>query len=177
MLFPYFLSLLGLICNSVFFPHIHLFVFAPFLALLVIRKNLLSTLWIAAWAGLTLDLLSSNIRFGLYAVSFLATGLVIFKLKNLFYEEKPLALAVFSSMVAFIFTLIELFLISSFGRPPPFTFKALSFDLLILPLVDGIFSFFWFSLPLKLYTWLHSGKFFLLFKTFRNRRRFLKRGS
>lgn len=169
MLFPYLLSLFGLLCNSVFFPQIHLFVFAPFLALLVIRKNLLSTLWIAAWAGLTLDLLSSNIRFGLYAVSFLVTGLIIFKLKNLFFDEKPLALAVFSSIVAFIFTLIELSLISSFGRPPPFTLKGLSFDLLILPLLDGIFSFFWFSLPLKLYTWVRSGKFFLLFKTFKRR--------
>ena len=164
MVFPYFLSFLGLICNDIFFPQIHLFVFAPFLALLIIRKNLLSALWIASLAGLTLDLLSSNIRFGLYATSFLITILILFKLRNLFFEEKALALALFSTLVAFVFTLIESSLLSFFGHPPPFTLKTLSSDLFLLPLLDGAFSFFWFSFPIKLYTLIKRGRITLFLK-------------
>ena len=164
MLFPYLLSILGLVFNNVFFPQVHLFVFAPFLALLVIRKNRLSALWIAALSGLTLDLLSSNIRFGLYALSFLITILVIYKLKNLFFEEKAHALAVFSALVAFVFTLIESSLLSFFGHPPPFTLMSLSIDLVLLPILDGIFSFFWFSFPLKLYTLIKTGRLMQMLK-------------
>ncbi len=164
MIVPYFLALFGLLFNSIFFPHIHLFTFAPFLALLVIRKQLIPTLWIAAFSGLTLDLLSSNFRFGLYGTAFFLTVLTIFKLKNLFFEERPHALALFSALVALIFTLIESSLLSFFGHPPPFTSKTLSCDLLLMPLLDGVLSFLWFSIPLKLYTLLKSGKLLQLIK-------------
>lgn len=151
MIFPYLLCLLGLVVNEALFPQVHLFVFAPFLALLVIRKQLLASLWLGALSGLTLDLLSSNFRFGLYATSFLATILAIYKLKNLFFEEKAHALAVFSVLVAMVFTVIEASLLSFFGHLPPFTLKTLTIDFLILPLFDGLFSFFWFSMPFKVY--------------------------
>lgn len=161
MLGPYLLALLGLVFDTHFFPHVHIFTFAPFLALLIIRKQMLQAIRIALFAGLTYDLLSSQLHFGLYALLFAFLVVSMRKLKTLFFEEKPLALALFSALVALFFTLGEIFLLSFFGTPPPFSTKSFLQDLLLMPLLDGLFSFFWFSLPLKVYALVKRQKIWL----------------
>ena len=152
MVIFYLISLLGLLANALFFPKAHLFTFAPFLAVVLIRSPLIKGLWISALAGLTFDLLSSQLPFGLYLVNFVFTALVLYRLRHLFFEEKPLSLSLFSALVGSLFTLGECVLLALFASLPPFTTKTLTATLFLMPLFDALFSFFCFSMPFKLYT-------------------------
>ncbi len=154
MFFAYFLSLFALL----FFPALPICPFAPFLALLILRKPLYQAIWLAALAGLTLDLLSSNLHFGLYSLIFALSSIALYKLKNLVFEERPHSLALLSAIASFFLSTLEITLLSFSPHPPPFTGKVVITDLILLPLFDGLLAFFWFCLPLKLYSLLKTGK-------------------
>ncbi|MBY0528712.1 MAG: hypothetical protein K2P51_00810 [Rhabdochlamydiaceae bacterium] len=149
--FPFFLSLFFTAFGTVFFPQIRLIAFAPFLALLYSRAPFLFSLWISAIAGLCIDLFGSQSRFGLYALNYCLTTFILYKHKRHFFEDKPIALSCFTAIISSLSTLLQLCLSSIFDQAIPFSWKFVSFDLLMMPCIDALFAYVCFFNCMKLY--------------------------
>ena len=103
-----------------------------------------------------MDLLCSDARFGLYALNFFCTTLILFRLRSHFFETNPLSLSLFSSLIAAFSTALHILILVAFGAHMKVTLLSLTVDLLLMPLVDGLYAFFWFTLPLFLYNRLNE---------------------
>ena len=156
LLFPFFLSLFFAICGTAILPHIRLLSFSPFLALLYNRCSFHKSLWIASLCGLSIDLFSSEFRLGIHALNYCLTTFLLYNQKQHFFEDKPLALSLFTALISVVSTIMQLLLISIFDRALPLSFKLFYIDLIIMPLADGLYAFLWFSCPIMLY--LHFKK-------------------
>lgn len=154
--FPFALALFFALFGLVFLPHVHLLVFSPFLGLLYNRCQFVGALWIASLCGLVIDLLSSEFRFGIHALNYGLTTLLLYKQKRHFVEDKPLALSLFTILISLVSTLWQLLLISIFDRALPLSGKLLFTDLVLMPLADALYAFLWFSCPMLLF--LHIKK-------------------
>lgn len=152
LLFPFFLALLATLFGTLFFPHLRLLTFSPFLALVYNRTSLISSLWIASICGLVLDLTSAEIRFGTYALNFCITTVFLYSQKKHFFEDKLLSLSLFTALISSVSTIVQLFLSSLFGRGFSLSLKLLFTDLIAMPLVDALYAFLWFSCPIILYS-------------------------
>ncbi|MCP6726164.1 hypothetical protein NL526_29320, partial [Klebsiella pneumoniae] len=69
LIFPFFLALTALILQSVLVPRVTVLAFAPFLAIATVRCGLNRVLWLAAFCGGILDLLSDD-PMGLHALNY-----------------------------------------------------------------------------------------------------------
>ncbi len=151
LLFPFSLACCFALFATAFIPHIKLLPFAPFLAILYNRKSFQSSLWLASLCGLILDLLSSEFRLGIHALNFGLTSFFLYHQKRHFFEDKPLALSLFTLLISVVTTVAQLLLISIFDRPLPLSFRLLATDLMLMPVADAIYAFLWFSCPMLLY--------------------------
>lgn len=154
--FPFSLALFFALFGSALMPQVHLFAFAPFLALLYNRSSLMASLWIASICGLIVDLLSSEFRLGIHALNYCLATLLLYKQKRHFFEDKPLAVSLFTLLISAISTVLQLVLISIFDRSLPLSAKLLITDLILLPAIDAVYAFLWFSCPMLLF--LHIKK-------------------
>jgi rod shape-determining protein MreD len=151
LIFSFSLALFFAACGTVFLPRVHLLAFSPFLALLYNNTSFIKSLWIASLCGLIIDLLSSEFRFGVHALNYCLTTLLLFKQKKHFVEDKALALSLFTVIVSVVSTLLQFFLISIFDRALPFSGKLIITDLIIMPIADAAYAFIWFTCPMKLF--------------------------
>lgn len=149
--FPFFLALMIAVWGTVFFPSVRLFAFAPFLAIVYTKRSFLFSLWIAALCGLIVDLLSSEMRLGAYALSYSIVTLVLYQQKRHFFDEKPLALSLFTALISASATVVQLVLLYLFGSKVSVGFVWMVTDLLGMSLLDALYAFVWFTCPIKLY--------------------------
>jgi rod shape-determining protein MreD len=152
LIFSFSLALFFAICGTVFLPRVHLLAFSPFLALLYNNTHFIKALWIASLCGLIIDLLSSEFHFGVHALNYCLTTLLLYKQKKHFVEDRALALSLFTVIISIISTLLQFFLISIFDRALPLSGKLILTDLMIMPMADAAYAFIWFTCPLKLFT-------------------------
>ncbi|NGX60506.1 MAG: hypothetical protein KR126chlam3_01681 [Chlamydiae bacterium] len=146
---PFFLALFAFLFSSAFLPSIRLFYFAPFLAIVLQRKPLQSSLWIAAFCGLFYDLFDSGVRFGLYSLLTVGCTLVSYRCKRWFYEERLFSIPLYTALISILFGLLQcLFL--------PFHLNHLVHFLIFFPLFDAIYAFLWFTCPIILYNRLQK---------------------
>jgi rod shape-determining protein MreD len=148
--------------GTAFFPNIRLHSFAPFFALAYNRKSLMTSLWIAALCGIAVDLLCSQLKFGLYSLNYCLTTLLSYRQKKHFFEDKPLALSLFTALISGISTLIQLLLTYAFDQGLPFTWKLALTDLIGMPCIDALYAFVWFSCPMQAYVFVKRGGLRLL---------------
>jgi len=151
LLFPFCLALFAAAFASALLPPIKLLAFAPFLAILYNTVTRPTALWIALLCGLGVDLLSSELRLGLHALNYCLTTLLLFKHKRHFFDDKPLSLSLFTLLISAVSTLLQILLIALFEHTLPLSGQLLITDLVIMPLVDAIYAFLWFSCPIMLY--------------------------
>ena len=151
---PFSLALTAALFCGVGLPALHLSFFAPFLALAYYTAPLSRSLWISLGCGVILDLISSEFRFGLLTLTWVVTTLLIYKQKKHFFEDKPLALSLFTAVIAAVSTAVQLTLISCFDRGLPVSFLSSCTDTLLMSAVDGLYAFLWFTCPLKLYKYI-----------------------
>lgn len=151
---PFLLAFAVAIMGTVFFPAIRLFAFAPFLALVFIRADFITSLWIAALTGLIIDLLSSQMRFGAYSFSYCLTALVVYHQKRHFFVEKPLALALYTAVISTVCSALELVFLYAFDAHPPLNLRLILTDVMGMSLVDAVYAFICFTCPMKIYPYL-----------------------
>jgi rod shape-determining protein MreD len=154
LLFFFVLALTAALFGSILFPFFPLKAFAPFLAIAFYRAPFIKALWISCGSGLLLDLFSSEFRFGVQALTLALTTALLFHQKRHFFEEKPIAFSLLTAAISSVATLLQLLFIPLFDRG--ISFSPLSFltDVIVLPLVDGLFGFLWFTCPMRLYIYI-----------------------
>lgn len=133
------------------FPELRLLPFAPFLALAYYRLSFPSALWAALGTGLLFDLMTAEMRFGLYALNFLLVTTIFYHQKKHFFEDKSLAFSLYTALISLGSTLL-LFPFHDLA----FSLPSLISDLIIMPLIDGLYAFLWFTTPVKLYKYLNE---------------------
>ena len=153
--------------GTVFFPNIRLLAFAPYFALAYNRKPFVSSLWIATLCGMIVDLVCSQMKFGLYALNYCLTTLFIYKQKKHFFEDKPLALSLFTALISGVSTLLQLILTYAFDRGLPFTWKLALTDLIGMPFIDALYAFAWFFCPMQAYSFVQKGGLRILWRRIR----------
>lgn len=156
LIFPFCLSLCALFLGGIFLPTLKLLTFAPFLALVFRKKSFLSSLWIAASCGLLIDLLNTDIRFGLFALAYVSTAAILYRLHPLFFEEKPLSLFLYISLISSVLSISQYVLMNAFSKSIPLTFPFALTSFLLMPIVDGVVAFLWLIGPLMLYSKLKT---------------------
>jgi len=154
--FPLALAGFFTLFNSALLPEVKLFSLVPLLVFFYNRFSFAKALWISALCGLGIDLLSSEFRLGLHALEYSLVTFALYHQKKHFFEEKPLAFSLFTILISVVATIVELCLIAVFDKPLPLSEKLLVTDLVILPLIDALYAFVCFSLPIRFY--LHVKK-------------------
>jgi cell shape-determining protein MreD len=97
-----------------------------------------------------IDLLSDD-PIGVHALNYTITALFLFRFRKYFLYDHPLHLSLFTILVSFCSTLLQLFLLFLFDRRIPFTGQWAFGDLLAMPLADALYALVWFALPLRGY--------------------------
>ena len=138
--------------GSALLPQVKLLAFSPFLALSYHRLSFLGSLWVASLCGLFIDLFASDLRLGIHALSLCLVTLVLYQQKRHFFEDKPLAICLFTGLISWLATLIQWILIPLCGRSFALSKGLLLTDLLIMPLCDALYAFLCFCCPLMLYS-------------------------
>lgn len=169
LLFPFILALIATGFLNTYFPRVHLQTFTPFLPFLYARCSRISSLWIAALSGLILDLLGSH-RLGAHMLAFSIATLLLYGQKRHFYEEKPLALCLFTWILSLILTAL-LFFFTFLSSAPAMRLQWFLIDFIIMPSFDALYALIYFSCPMLLYR--HIQKIGLA--TFLKRCNFLRR--
>jgi len=157
LFFLFLWALCAALLSSVFIPQVRLHTFLPFLPFLYARCSRLSSLWIASLCGLIVDLLGSELRLGVHALSFAGATLCFHHQKKHFYEEKPLALSLLTFGLSVCVTL-ELFLFCLSADAFPMNIKGAITDIFLMGVADSLYAFLWFSGPMLLYTHLKKQK-------------------
>ena len=161
---PLCLSIVFAIYGSIFFTDIKLFAFAPFFAITFQRIRFIPSLWICLLSGLFMDTISSQEHFGAYAICYTVVGFVSYGQKRHFFEEKAIALSLYTLLISSIFSLsfmiITRFLGKGLALSPEFLFSELVFT----PFLDALYAFIWFTVPMRAYLYIRSGKWKKHFK-------------
>ncbi|MBS0629033.1 MAG: hypothetical protein JSS30_02270 [Verrucomicrobia bacterium] len=148
LLFFFFLALLALVFGASVFPSTRLITFSPFLAIVFLRKPFLPSLWIGALCGLLVDLFTVDIRFGVFALCSVGTTALTFQLKRYFYEDNLFSIPLYTAAISAVFSTLQFVLLRHLVT---FNLQLLLSTLLIMPLVDGLYGFVWFTCPRMVY--------------------------
>lgn len=162
--FPLCLAVFVALFGSVFFPYFRVIALAPFLAFVYTRYTLLRCLWIASLCGLLLDLTTSQLHFGIYALIYTFATLIAHPQKRHFFVDKPLALSIYSAITSAIISLFQLFFLCFIDKKLPFNAQLILSDLFIMPLLDGLYALLWFTLPFKIYTYIQKQDWKTIFR-------------
>lgn len=141
------LAFLAMFIQSLFIP-LNIFSFSPFLAILFLNSSFNNALWISAFTGLIVDLFSS-LNFGLHTASFTILTIFLYPYRK-FFSETPLNIAIFSSLISLVCSLVEWPLLFIFGDGIRASLGWLLSDFILMPMIDGFYAFLWFGLPLSL---------------------------
>lgn len=149
LIFAFFLGALALVLQGLIIPHIAILAFAPFLALCILRCDLIRALWLSALCGCMVDVLSED-PIGLHALNYVLTTAALYRLRNPFSYEQPLHLSLFTGFISFFSTFLLLILLFLFDRRVPFAGRWVFADLIGMPVIDALYAFVWFAPPLAL---------------------------
>jgi hypothetical protein len=122
--------------------------FAPFLILLYYKKPLIFCLWISLICGSILDLLEGQNRLGLHATSYCLATALLFQYKRNFFEDSLLTLPLITFFFAVISTGIQVAFLFVFERGILLTWEWIGSDLILMPILDAFYAFFFFTLPM-----------------------------
>lgn len=145
----FFLCLFALFLQSVLFPHFVLLSFAPWIAWVVLRYPLLSCLYLSFFAGGVVDLFTED-PIGVHALNYTLIAWFVFRYRRYFLSDLPFHLSLFTLLVSFSSTLLQLFLLFLFDRRIPFAGQWAFGDLILMPSADALYAFVWFAWPLRL---------------------------
>ena len=145
------------IFSSALFPKISIFFFIPFLVFVFFKKNFIQTLFWAFFCGLIVDLFSSK-HFGIFSFSYVLMSFLLFSKKR-FFKETPFNIAIFSSIASFVFTIIFVLLSLIFNSVVKISFLFVISDLIIMPILDGIYAFLFFTILVKFISFIERNYF------------------
>lgn len=141
----FFISFFSMIVFSNF-SNIKFIYFAPLLIFLFYNVSFISILWIATLLGFFQDLFSSSF-FGINAILYLIATLVLYKEKR-FFNDKPINLSIFTMVFSIVFSFLTPILFFIFDKKINLSITWILTDIIIYPILDGIWAFIFFAMPL-----------------------------
>ncbi len=171
---PFTIACFFALFNSALLPQIKFLVFSPFLAILYNRGSFQICLWIACLCGLIIDCFSTDLRLGIHALNYCLVTVVLYKQKHHFFEDKPLAICLFTALISIVSTLIQWILIPLCGQSFTLSKGLMATDLLLMPLIDTAYAFLCFCCPLMLYSHIKKIGWKVFYKTMMCRLRLQK---
>lgn len=147
ILFFFILGLVALFFGAIILSHVYFVAFVPFLAICYNRTSLIGSLWWAAFCGLFIDFFNFSLPFGVNSIIYVIVSLLLYRGKNIFFAEKPIALALFSGLISITLSLgYTIFSIIFFKRGIT-NFNLFILDLIARAFFDMIYALFWFICP------------------------------
>ncbi len=143
----FFFACVPLIVCPVIFPQARLTFFAPFLALMLYKRPLLHCLWYALGCGFIMDLLATEGRLGVYAMTYAVTTWVLFQQKRHFFEDRITTLPMMTLLFSILSTLFLMTTLKGMGYPLKLSLHWIVSDLVVMPLADAVYGLVWFALP------------------------------
>jgi cell shape-determining protein MreD len=159
LIIAFLLSLIALILQGILIPKLTLLAFAPFLALVIMRSELIRALYLSGLAGGLVDLVSDD-PMGLHALNYAIVTIVLFRARKHISYDQPFHLSLFTAIISLLSTALQLVLLFLFDRRVPFGGKWIFADLIGMPVIDALYAFVWFGAPLALFEkirlmWVH----------------------
>lgn len=142
------ISLAALLFFPRYLPVFDLFFFAPYLALTLTRRSLFFTLAMTLVTGTLTDLFISTPRFGITALSSMASLLILSGQRQLFFADKTLVIPLITLLFSFCMRFVRILCDLGFGIP--IHSEALGGSLLLLPFADALFALLGFVWPYHL---------------------------
>lgn len=136
--------------GSHFLPKLNFFV--PFLCIAYYRLPFLSCLWLSFFCGLVFDCFSFHHTFGSFALNYCLCTALLYSKKIHFFREHFSTTPLLSMLFSILSSLVHIFLFRIFSQS--FPIQLLGFHILYLALLDGLYAFFFFSLPKVLWNTL-----------------------
>lgn len=141
------LSILLFLFGAHFLPKLNYFI--PLICISFYRLPFLACLWLSLFAGLTIDFFSFHSHFGTHALNYCLCTSFLYNKKIHFFKDHFSTATVLSLLFSLISSCIQLVLFKMLGQkiPPHF----LGLHILYLSLIDSLYAFCFFSLPLILW--------------------------
>jgi hypothetical protein len=155
--YPFVLAAIFAIYGQIFFPWIKLLSFAPFLAISFYRICFVRSLWLAFLCGLVIDTISSQMHYGLIGLCTCLTAAICYPQKKHFFEDKAIALSLFTALISSVYSLCLFVLTLLFDRQITITGSIVVSEALITPIFDAVYALLWFTVPIRLYLYIASG--------------------
>ena len=147
-LLPYFcLATFLVFFGDALYPGIKLAYYAPLIVTCYYRLPFILCLWVSISCGLVLDILSSNHMFGMHALNYCISTLLIYGRKQNFYEDSISTIPVLTAFFSATSTLLQLGLLYTLGSNFAITLEWIVTDVILMTLLDSIYAFSCFTLP------------------------------
>lgn len=156
--FPFAICFLATLLFPIFIPSCRILAFAPLITLIISRYSLAITLWSSLTFGFIIDSLSFSTPFGFFALNYCLSSLLIYRYRKYFLEEKVLIFALYSTLFSFVSTFIIFILFALIEIQLKLNIFILFSDLILMPIVDGIYSFLCVLFPMAIYRYILQPK-------------------
>ncbi len=135
----------------IFVPYARLTYFATFLVISYYQRDFNRSMWLSFGCGVVMDLLTPLPRFGLYALNYCMTTLLLYSKKRHFFEDSLTTLPFMVFFFSIISTLVQVCLLTIFGEGLPLSWGWVLTDLVFFSLIDAAYTIP-FVLLLRRYT-------------------------
>ncbi len=143
----FFTALASLLLLPIYLPWAKLTFFAPFLVIAYYKTNFPKSFLLAFGCGTFLDFISNNQHFGIYALNYCLTTVLLYSQKRHFFRDKPLTIPIMTLIFAFLSTCIQIPLLYSFEKGFLLSWQWVGTDLLLMPVCDALYAYLLFTLP------------------------------
>lgn len=151
LLAAFLISLLFILSFPVLFPGLRLTFFAPFLIILYYQKSYTTCLWGSLFCGVILDLLTSQMHFGMQSVNYCLTTSFLYWQKRNFFADSLSTMPLMTFFFSIISTIIHLILMYFLEKEFIISLQWAFTDLIAMPFFDATYAFLLFILPFALF--------------------------
>lgn len=144
--FNFGISFLSLLFLQNVYPGFKPLFFSPYLCSRFYTSSFLSLLANCLLCGIICDIFSS-LSFGIYIIGYCSSGIICYKMRFLFFEDKFFSLACLTSLFSIIFSLTSYLVFPLLNYKISGSFSLFIKDLLHAFYVDALFSLCIFTLP------------------------------
>ncbi|CDZ80586.1 rod shape-determining protein MreD [Candidatus Rubidus massiliensis] len=128
-----------------------IFFFTPFLITVYYQRSFIFSLWSSFFCGLIIDSIGSTSHFGIHALNFCVTTLLIRNQRMNFFADNLYTLPIMTYIFSSCSTIIHWVLLKLFDHSVELSFSILFIDFLLVPITDSIYAFCVFVLPSIIY--------------------------
>jgi len=130
------------------FPYFHLIGYAPFFAFLSVKYPQIFAIFAALATGVIIDLFTIT-SFGFNALCYTLAFLLLYPQKK-FFADKIISLSLYTMLFSTTISIIRYIFCPVFSMPIFLSIYSIITDVILMPIVDGIYGVIFIFIPIKL---------------------------